>query len=128
MPLTARHALKWATYEHCRTSLDVLLVFGNLDRGGTATLIGEGPSPEAETVSADMRTAWTGFATHGDPGWPAYDTTQRLTRLFDTPSAVTAYPEETSRLIWQGHTFSALPLIDSDGADGSARVTSGQIH
>jgi para-nitrobenzyl esterase len=98
--------------------LDVPLVFGNLDRGGTATLIGEGPSPEAETVSDGMRAAWTGFATHGDPGWPAYDTTQRLTRLFDTPPAVTAYPEETSRLIWQDHTFSALPLIDSDGTKG----------
>jgi hypothetical protein len=23
---------------------------------------------------------------------------------------VTAYPEETSRLLWQSHTFSALPL------------------
>ncbi len=93
--------------------LDVPLVFGNLDRGGTATLIGEGPPPEAETVSAEMRTAWTGFATHGDPGWPAYDTTQRLTQIFDTPSAVTAYPEEASRQLWQDHTFSALPLIGS---------------
>jgi para-nitrobenzyl esterase len=25
--------------------------------------------------------------------------------------AVTAYPEEPSRLIWQSHTFPALPLI-----------------
>ena len=91
--------------------LDVPLVFGNLDRGGPAMLIGKGPCPEAETLSARMRAAWTEFATHGDPGWPAYDTTQRLTQLFDTAPAVAAYPEETSRLIWQDHTFSALPLI-----------------
>ncbi|MFI9102900.1 carboxylesterase/lipase family protein [Streptomyces fildesensis] len=91
--------------------LDVPLVFGNLDRGQPALLIGESPSPEAEALSAHMRSAWTGFATHGDPGWPAYDTEQRLVQLFDTRPTVTAYPEETSRLIWQDHTFPAIPLI-----------------
>ena len=29
------------------------------------------------------------LATDGDPGWPAYDTDQRLTMRFDTESAVT---------------------------------------
>ncbi|MFC8124177.1 carboxylesterase/lipase family protein [Streptomyces sp. NPDC057302] len=93
--------------------LDVPLVFGNLDRGQPAALIGEGPSPEAEGLSARMRAAWTAFAASGDPGWPAYDTGQRLVRLFDTRPAVTAYPEETSRRIWQDHTFPVLPLIGS---------------
>ena len=91
--------------------LDVPLVFGNLDSGQPALLIGEGPSPEAEALSAEMRTAWTAFATHGDPGWPAYDAGKRLTQIFDTPSAVAAYPEETSRLIWQDHTFPVAQLI-----------------
>ncbi len=91
--------------------LDVPLVFGNLDRGQPAMLIGETPSPEAEALSARMRAAWTAFAAHGDPGWPAYDADQRLVQLFDTRPAVTAYPEEPSRLIWQDHTFPALPLI-----------------
>jgi para-nitrobenzyl esterase len=90
--------------------LDVPLVFGNLDRGQPAVLIGEGPSPEAEALSAQMRTAWTSFAIHGDPGWPAYDTGQRLTQVFDTQPAVVAYPEEASRLIWQDHKFPALAL------------------
>jgi para-nitrobenzyl esterase len=90
--------------------LDVPLVFGNLDRGQPAMLIGETPSPEAEALSARMRAAWASFAAHGDPGWPAYDTDQRLVQCFDTRSAVTAYPEEPSRLIWQGHTFPVLPL------------------
>jgi para-nitrobenzyl esterase len=89
----------------------VPLVFGNLDRGQPAALIGAGPAPEAEALSARMRAAWTAFATHGDPGWPAYDTGQRRTQLFDTPPAVTAYPEEASRQLWQDHVFSALPLI-----------------
>ncbi|AVZ77285.1 carboxylesterase [Streptomyces lunaelactis] len=90
--------------------LDVPLVFGNLSSGQAAMLIGEDPSQEAETLSAHIRAAWTAFATHGDPGWPAYDTEQRLVQLFDTRPAVTAYPEDTSRLLWQDHTFPALPL------------------
>ncbi|MFG1646278.1 carboxylesterase/lipase family protein [Amycolatopsis sp. NPDC049252] len=91
--------------------LDVPLVFGNLDRGRPALLIGQ-DTAEAEVLSARMRAAWTAFATHGDPGWPAYDTTRRLTRLFDTSTAVTAYPEEASRRIWQDHGFPALPLLN----------------
>ena len=91
--------------------LDVPLVFGNLDRGQPAVLIGQSPNPEAEALSGRMRAAWTAFATHGDPGWTAYDTEQRLVQLFDARPTITAYPEETSRLIWQYHTFPALPLI-----------------
>ena len=92
--------------------LDVPLVFGNLDRGQPALLIGESPSSEAEAVSAHMRAAWTAFAAHGSPGWPLYDTERRLMQLFDTDPTVTAYPEQASRLIWQNHEFPALALID----------------
>jgi para-nitrobenzyl esterase len=98
------------TFGACH-GLDVPLVFGNLDRGQPAVLIGKAPSPEAEALSAQMRAAWVSFATHGDPGWPAYDTGRRLVQRFDTQLAVTAYPEEPSRLIWQDHTFPVLPLI-----------------
>ncbi|OLZ65734.1 carboxylesterase [Streptomyces sp. IMTB 2501] len=90
--------------------LDVPLVFGNLGSGQPALLIGEPPSPETEALSARIRTAWTAFAADGDPGWPGYDLEQRLVQLFDTRPAVTAYPEETSRQLWQDHTFPALPL------------------
>ncbi|GHC77289.1 carboxylesterase/lipase family protein [Streptomyces flavofungini] len=92
--------------------LDVPLVFGNLAHGQTAALLGEGPSPEAESLSAHIRGAWTAFATHGDPGWPAYDTAQRLTQLFDTHPTVAPDPEKISRLLWQDHAFEALPLLD----------------
>ncbi|ONI79527.1 carboxylesterase [Actinosynnema sp. ALI-1.44] len=91
--------------------LDVPLVFGNLDKGQPAMLI-DGPSAEAETLSAEMRTAWTAFAKHGDPGWPAFGAEQRLTRLFDVESTVATYPEEASRLIWADHDFAALaPMV-----------------
>ncbi|GAA4194895.1 carboxylesterase/lipase family protein [Microbispora amethystogenes] len=91
--------------------LDVPLVFGNLSSGQPAMLIGTPPSPAAEELSARIRTAWTAFAAHGDPGWPPYDAERRLAQVFDTPSTVTAYPEEASRLLWQDHAFPALPLL-----------------
>ncbi len=81
--------------------LDGPLVFGNLTEGFAARLIGPDPCPAAEEVSAQFRTAWTRFAATGDPGWPGYDLQQRLTRIFDLPPAVTAYPEEASRRLWQ---------------------------
>ncbi|WP_210576840.1 carboxylesterase/lipase family protein [Streptomyces sp. GESEQ-4] len=93
--------------------LDVPLVFGNLDRGQPAMLLGDGPSPEAEALSARMRAAWTRFAVEGDPGWPAYDMEQRLVQLYDTRPTVTRYPEETSRLLWQHHAFDPLPLLSA---------------
>lgn len=91
--------------------LDVPLVFGNLDRGQPALLIGSPPSAEAEAVSDRMRAAWVAFATDGDPGWPAYDPDRRLTRVFDTRPEVRAYPEEESRRVWAGHTFAPLGLL-----------------
>ena len=94
--------------------LDVPLVFGNLTSGQPAMLIGDDLT-EAESVSAQMRGAWTRFATDGEPGWPPYDRAERLTRVFDTEPAVVPYPEEVSRRIWQDHVFSALPLLQSGG-------------
>lgn len=77
--------------------LDVPLVFGNLTAGRPAALIGE-PGPAARSVSAQMRAAWTAFATTGDPGWPAFDS--GLVRLFDAEPAVAPYPERLSAEIW----------------------------
>ncbi|MCO8276685.1 carboxylesterase family protein [Actinoplanes sp. TRM 88003] len=81
--------------------LDVPLVFGNLTGNQPALLLGdEGDEPAAAAVSEQMRTAWTAFATHGDPGWPAYTAADRLTRIFDVPGTVTAYPESSSHSIY----------------------------
>ena len=85
--------------------LDVPLVFGNLTLGQPAVLIGE-VTPEAESVSAQMRGAWTAFATSGDPGWPGFG--DGSTRIFDAEPAVTPYPEQVSRAIWQ----SPPPVLD----------------
>ncbi len=78
--------------------LDVPLVFGNLSAGQPALLIGD-PTADAVAVSEQMRTAWTAFATNGDPGWPPYNTGS--TRLFDIEPRIADYPEEISRQIWR---------------------------
>ncbi|BCJ48423.1 carboxylic ester hydrolase [Actinoplanes ianthinogenes] len=88
--------------------LDVPLVFGNLTSGQPALLIGGEPGDDAVALSARMRAAWTRFATHGDPGWPAYDADQRRTQIFDVECAVTAYPEQASHLLWRQHSFAPL--------------------
>ncbi|MDX3457090.1 carboxylesterase family protein [Streptomyces sp. ME02-8801-2C] len=93
--------------------LDVPLTFGNfgdLGAGLGGMLFGPTPPPGTEELSARFRAAWTSFAATGDPGWPAYDTGRRLTRLLDTEPAVAAYPEEESRRLWQEHTFDTLRL------------------
>ncbi|MGP4029463.1 carboxylesterase/lipase family protein [Actinomadura sp. 3N407] len=89
-------------------ALDVPLVWGNLVGGIADLLIGDRTA--AEELSGKIRPAWTGFATSGDPGWPAYEPSRRLTHILDTPSAITPYPEETSRVLWADHTFAALAL------------------
>jgi para-nitrobenzyl esterase len=90
--------------------LDVPLTFG-VYGGLGGMLIGPTPSPETEALSARFRSAWTAFATTGDPGWPAYDTEQRLVQLLDTEPTVAAYPEEVSRRMWERHSFAPLPLV-----------------
>jgi para-nitrobenzyl esterase len=100
--------------------LDVPLVFGVFNSPLAQMLIGPEPSPAAEKLSAQFRMAWTTFAATGDPGWPGYDTRQRLTRVFDTEPATTAYPEEASRRLWQDHVFKPLPLIQADGRTQSS--------
>jgi len=91
--------------------LDGPLLFGTYDAHLGPVAIGPEHTGQARELTSQIRTAWTSFATTGDPGWPAYDSRQRLTRIFDTAPAITAYPEDTSRRLWQDHTFEALPLL-----------------
>jgi para-nitrobenzyl esterase len=90
--------------------LDGPLLFGTYDAHLGPIAIGPEHTAEASRLTSQIRTAWTSFATTGDPGWPAHDTEQRLTRIFDTRPAVIAYPEEKSRRMWQNHTFKTMTL------------------
>lgn len=101
------YEVTWGGVLGASHGVDVPLVFGNLDRGQAAMLIGTAEG--AEALSARMRAAWTSFATNGDPGWPAYDAAG-LVRIFDDEPSVVTYPEAASELIWRDHDCAALPL------------------
>jgi para-nitrobenzyl esterase len=90
--------------------LDLPLLFGTTDADLGPLLLGDEPPAEAHQLSARLRTAWTTFARTGDPGWPAFDNEGRLTQIFDATDAVTSYPEEASRQLWQHHDFPPMPL------------------
>jgi para-nitrobenzyl esterase len=93
--------------------LDGPLLFGTYDAHLGPAAIGAEHAAEARELTGQMRGAWTSFVASGDPGWPAYDVRQRLTRIFDTSPSVAAYPEEASRHLWQDHVFEALPLLEA---------------
>ena len=62
-------------------------------------LLGTAP-PQA--LADAMHTAWVNFARTGDPGWPAYDATQRTTMRFDHTSGVVDDPLVQERQLWEG--------------------------
>ncbi|MFE2942898.1 carboxylesterase/lipase family protein [Streptomyces sp. NPDC059255] len=91
-------------------ALDVPLTFGNLTGRLATMLMGEEPPAEAEALSARFRAEWTAFAA-GRTQWPPYDPKQPRVLVFDgAANAVTDYPEEASRLLWEAHRFAPLPL------------------
>ncbi|MEW2610617.1 carboxylesterase family protein [Streptomyces sp. NPDC047880] len=93
-------------------ALDIPLLFGTYGADlGLLLFAGTEPSAEALSLSSGFRASWTSFARSGDPGWPAYDTEQRLVQVLDAEPEVTAYPEERSRRLWEGHEFLPLPLL-----------------
>jgi para-nitrobenzyl esterase len=84
--------------------LDVPLAFGATS--GPIVMMMAGGSPDLEGVSEQFRTAWTGFAATGDPGWPRYEA--GMTHLFDVESSDVADPEAVSHAIWSARDFPAL--------------------
>jgi carboxylesterase type B len=49
-----------------------------------------------------MHRAWVGFATSGDPGWPAYDVERRPVMRFAERSEVVDDPGGERRALWDG--------------------------
>jgi carboxylesterase type B len=81
--------------------VDVPFTFGNSAGRYAARLVGNPPPAEFTALSQQIRTAWTSFATTGDPGWPAYDLTRRTTRIWDTSPHDVTDPIAGSRHVWQ---------------------------
>ncbi|GHI06832.1 carboxylesterase [Streptomyces cellostaticus] len=111
------YELAWATPGNSGVlgachGLDIPLLFGTFHADlGVLLFAGVDIPAEAQELSARFRRSWTAFARTGDPGWPAYDTGERLVQVLDTEPTVTAYPRETSRRIWEGYEFLPLPLL-----------------
>jgi para-nitrobenzyl esterase len=80
--------------------VDVPFTFGTGDTRYAARFIGSPPPAGFAALSEHIRTAWTAFAATGEPGWPGYDLTHRLTRIWDTTPRDVADPIAGSRRIW----------------------------
>jgi para-nitrobenzyl esterase len=91
-------------------ALDVPLVFGSPAVGIGAMLTGERPPADFLALGDTMRREWISFASCGDPGWPAYGTENRTTRVYDLQPDVLSYPEEASMRLWERHMFDAYGL------------------
>lgn len=91
-------------------ALDVPLVFGSYGEGVGLMLTGPEPPAEFTALGDLMRRDWLGFAADGDPGWDAYGTGHRTTRVYDLQPDVRSYPEEASMRLWERHMFDALGL------------------
>jgi para-nitrobenzyl esterase len=91
-------------------ALDVPLIFGSSGQGAGAMLTGDNPPPEFTALGDLMRSEWLRFAAAGDPGWPAYGTQHRTTRVYDLQPDILPYPEDTSMRLWERHMFDALDL------------------
>jgi para-nitrobenzyl esterase len=91
-------------------ALDVPLLFGSYGEG--IGLMLTGPEPPAEFVMLGdlMRREWLSFAACGNPGWAAYGTEHRTTRVYDLQPDVCSYPEEASMRRWERHMFDAMEL------------------
>jgi para-nitrobenzyl esterase len=67
-------------------------------------------------LSNMLHDVWGSFATGGDPGWPAYDTTDRKTMIFDpSGSHVVADPRRSERAAWDGLTWPSSTWWHFDG-------------
>ena len=94
-------------------ALDVPLVFGAYGEGLSAVLTGPEPPAEFVMLGDLMRREWLSFATCGQPGWAAYGTGHRTTRVYDLQPDVRSYPEEASMHLWERHMFDALRLPEA---------------
>jgi para-nitrobenzyl esterase len=87
-------------------NLDLPLVFDNHDRAPFG-----GDDPDIDRLVAEMADAWIAFARSGDPShpglpeWPAYDSVQRPTMVFDRSSQVENDPESEIRTEFSTSSF-----------------------
>ena len=78
-------------------ALDIPFVFDHLE---LSSMTGERP-PQA--LADAMHRAWIAFAREGDPGWPAYNSQDRVVMHFaDGGGTLAADPQAAERRLWDG--------------------------
>ncbi|MFF3570567.1 carboxylesterase/lipase family protein [Nocardia jiangxiensis] len=81
--------------------LDVPFTFDTPHGPLAADLIGPRIPPDFAVLSTAMRSAFAAFATTGDPGWPRFDSTTRVRRIWQTPPALGEESLSASDRIWR---------------------------
>jgi len=76
---------------------EVPFVFNTISQQDLHPLIGDTPS---QAVADQTHKAWVDFITHGNPGWPAYNTASRTTGLLSESITATADPAASERACW----------------------------
>ena len=77
--------------------IELGFLFGAYRARLPGTFFGRGAA--ADALSGALRTAWTGFARSGEPGWPAYEPNTRQTMILgNAPPRVVNRPQEERRL------------------------------
>lgn len=80
-------------------ALEVPFVFDTLDKEWREPLWGTAAPQQLADV---MHQAWVAFATNGDPGWPQYDLSRRMTMRFDMTPETVEDPRSAERVLWEG--------------------------
>jgi para-nitrobenzyl esterase len=88
-------------------ALEIPFTFNNLDKPGTAAILGPGPSPQP--LADAMHAAWIAFVQRGDPScealpepWPRYDAERRPVMEFGEAIRLRHDPAGTERVLWNG--------------------------
>lgn len=90
-------------------AVELAFVFGTHTKPGAAKFYGQGP--EADALAAATMDAWVSFARTGDPGWPAYDSAARTTRLLGATCRTTRAPFDVERAAWDGVDDASLGTL-----------------
>ena len=104
---TWQYLFTWATpafggvVKSCH-ALEIPFVFGVLDNHGAELFLGGPVDDGMRALSESMQDAWLAFARHGDPGWEAWNPTDRPTQRFDIEREVLRDPMAAERRVWDG--------------------------